>query len=355
VVIYSADLATPVVAGILVLSVAAVVAIWLIPRRQTRRWAARGISGKDLADLETTARGTLVQALGGVALILTFVATWMQIGDTRDATNRTLRLTADQQQTERFTRAVAQLASERPEVRIGGIYGLDDVGAASVERRRPIAQILLAYLRQRYRRSAEARRFARGQRFRAANEGFGCGLPQSVIVADDMQAALGVIVGHAETARPRFVLARLDLRYFRALGADFRQADLTSSYVIAGDLRRAHFDRATADDADFTTTCLRGASFINARLNNAQFAGANLNDADLSNSSTRGASFNWAQLRRVDLRRADLYGSDFLDADLRGADLPSTTSAARRGGRWRAWGRAGSRRARRPRPSRPSG
>src|SRR6266511_834052 len=49
------------------------------------------------------------------------VATWLQISDTRKATDRTLRLTSAQQETERFTRAVEQLGSDRVEVRVGGI------------------------------------------------------------------------------------------------------------------------------------------------------------------------------------------------------------------------------------------
>ena len=82
-----------------------------------------------------------MQVLGAGALILTFVATWMQISDTRKATDRTLRLTANQQQSERFTRAGDQLASKRPEIRIGGIYSLEGVAAESSVRVPPVPMI----------------------------------------------------------------------------------------------------------------------------------------------------------------------------------------------------------------------
>ena len=120
------------------------------PRRQARRWAERGIAGKDLVALETGARGALIQLLGGVALILTFVATWLQISDTSKTSERTLDLTSSQQVSQRFTEAVAQLGSKRAEIRIGGIYGLESVAAESPSRRTAITQVLMSYLSRRH-------------------------------------------------------------------------------------------------------------------------------------------------------------------------------------------------------------
>src|SRR5688572_9514884 len=91
-----------VLAAVAALAVLGLLAVWLIPRRQARGWADRGIAGKALVELETGARCALIQLLGGVALILTFVATWLQISDSREATERTLALTSAQQVSERF-------------------------------------------------------------------------------------------------------------------------------------------------------------------------------------------------------------------------------------------------------------
>lgn len=141
--------------AIIVLSAAALAAIWWLPRRQSRRWA---IEGKELADLENSARSTVVQIVGGLALLPTFAATWAQITDTRTASNKTLGIAADQQVTERFTRAVEQLASAQVEIRIGGIYGLEGVARESAARRSAIAQILMSYLHQHHRKSDQTRR-----------------------------------------------------------------------------------------------------------------------------------------------------------------------------------------------------
>ena len=62
----------PIVAAIAALAIIALLVVWLLPRRQARRWSAEGIEGRELAELENGARATLVQILGGVALILTF-------------------------------------------------------------------------------------------------------------------------------------------------------------------------------------------------------------------------------------------------------------------------------------------
>ena len=51
--------------------------------------------------------------------------------------------------TERFTRAVDQLGSERPDVRLGGIYALERIANDSPPDQSTIGEVLTAYIRQR--------------------------------------------------------------------------------------------------------------------------------------------------------------------------------------------------------------
>ena len=330
-VIFTIDLtAGPVLAAIFVLGAVALAAIWLVPRRQARRWARQGIAGTDLAGLETSARGTVVQVLGAGALILTFAATWMQISDTRNATDRTLRLTANQQQSERFTRAVDQLASTRPEIRIGGIYSLEGVAAESSVRRAPLAHILLAYLQQHHRERANRNRLT--ERFAGEAWPRTCAR-QNLVGDDDTQAALGVVVGLADVARPRFKLNALDLHAFRASDADFRGADLRDTSLVSADLIGARFDRAVLNFTDFTKACLRRASFDSATGWHVNFYGADLSGADLSRAAFFGPSFRYARLSGADLRganfgTADLTGADVTATDLTGATMPRASDLA---------------------------
>jgi uncharacterized protein YjbI with pentapeptide repeats len=304
-VVVAVDLTTgPILAAIAVLGAAALVAVWWIPKRQARRWAEDGIAGRELAELENGARGTVVQIIGGLALLLTFVATWMQISDTRNATNRTLRLTAAQQETERFTRAVEQLSSTRREVRIGGIYGLQGVAVEGSPYRRPAAQILLAYLHDRHRAGHRAERWASDLAAQGASFQPVCELQLQRNVADDTQAGLSVVLGFPTAARRPFKLTRTDLTFFRQPRANFTGADLTYSYLTAAYLPDARFDTSVLEAANFTRACLRRASFRDA-------------------SSIREVSFDGADLRGANLSHARLSAS-FRFADLRGADISGT-------------------------------
>ena len=83
----------------------ALLAVWLLPRAQARSW----VTDRGWSEFENSVRGTVVQVVGGLAVVLTFAATWSQLLETRDVSERTLQLTAEQQMGERFSRAIEQL------------------------------------------------------------------------------------------------------------------------------------------------------------------------------------------------------------------------------------------------------
>lgn len=274
------------IAAIAALAVAAGLAVWLIPRRQRAHWERSGVTGKDLAELENSSRSTLVQLLGGVALILTFVATWLQISDARDASERTLRLTAAQQETERFTRAVEQLGSPQPELRIGGIYGLEQAARDIPRRRATVAQLMLAYLTtdRRLRKGDEISDFAGRVEARAE-----AGLSSCDVVLrpplPDAQAALSVLLSLPRGVRPPLDLTGVDLSGVRMNGADFTGVTLRDTSLAGAKLSDATFDRARiTGGTDLRGACLRGARFDAAYIGGVEALGADLSGADLSNS-----------------------------------------------------------------------
>jgi uncharacterized protein YjbI with pentapeptide repeats len=281
-------------AAIAALALAAVLAVWLIPREQRRRWEDAGLEGKDLAELENGSRSTLVQLFGGVALILTFVVTWLQIADTRKATDRTLQLTAAQQETERFTRAVEQLGSTRQEVRIGGIYGLQQAARDTPNRGEAVAHLMVAYLKSHHRlRVNDTRLKGLDTRNELAQQGTAVVGPCESSAAPpwpDTQAALSVLLGIPSAARPRMDLIAVDLIGVRINGADFSGAMLTDASLAGAKLAGARFDDALLSRTDLRRACLRQARFDHADVGFVDATGADFSGADLSTADLPGGT-----------------------------------------------------------------
>jgi hypothetical protein len=287
------DLTTgPVLAGVAALAILALLVVWFVPKWQARRWASAArpaLTTKDIAELENGARTTIVQLVGGIALILTFAATWMQIADARRAANRTLKLTEASQQTERFTRGVNELSAGGLELRLGGLFGLGRVGMESPLERQPIFQIVLSYLRRHHalRPLGEAVVANRVTARRACSV--------SPRPGGDVQATLSVVLDLQDALREEttpenrgdlFDLSELDLTGVRARKRDFSGDDLHDTRLISAHLEGADFTGATLTGTDFRGACLTNAHFDDTTIVLTKFAGADLEGADFSKSST---------------------------------------------------------------------
>ena len=81
----------------------------------------------------------VAQILGGTALLSGLYFTW-----------RTLQVNRQGQITDRFTRAIDQLGSEKLEIRLGGIYSLERIDKESPERayHGTVMEVLTAYIRE---------------------------------------------------------------------------------------------------------------------------------------------------------------------------------------------------------------
>ena len=278
--------------------VIAALGVWLIPRSQRKRWEGLGVGGKDLAELENAARSTLVQLVGGVALILTFVATWVQISDTRKASERTTELTEAQQETDHFTRAVEQLGSRRLEVRMGGIYALQQFATRRREsrdeeqrRRETVAMLMISFLKSNPRPPVHT---PPDERYQELNRALKrkeppydfCRATGAIPPRPDTQAALTVLFGLVDddrSDRPP-ALMQLDLAYDDLVGVRLEGKDLTN--------------------ANLRLASLAGAKLSNVKLNDAQLSGADLRGACL-----QGARFENVTAKAIKAARADFSGA----------------------------------------------
>src|SRR5215213_10062077 len=116
--------------------------LWFVPQLQGR-YFSQGVPAGEIPALVNEYRRTWAQILGGAALLSGIYFTW-----------RTLQVNREGQITERFTRAIDQLGSEKLEIRLGGIYSLERIARESEEDHWPIMEVLTAYVREAAHRDA---------------------------------------------------------------------------------------------------------------------------------------------------------------------------------------------------------
>ena len=265
----------------------------------------------------------------GVGVLGTLYLTWRRV----NAAERTIEVAREGQITERFTRAIDQLGSDKVPIRLGGIYALERVARDSAEDHWPVMQVLVDCVPRRPSQDQQP-----------------VGDLSELSLPADVQAILTVLgrlnTKHAEPGR-RLNLRRVDLR-----GADLRDVNFREAILIEADLCGALLDHANLQGAnlglaDCRCTILQNANLRGARLALADFRGTDLTAADLRKANLDGADFQWgplrlttegiqgtipenpsrrthlneADLRGATLRNAYFQGSDLTNADFEGADL----------------------------------
>jgi Pentapeptide repeats (8 copies) len=152
---------------------------------------------------------TLLQGVGGLVLVAGAIATWRQF-----------RLNREGQVTERFTRAIDQLGSEKLEVRLGGIYALERIARDSARDHGPIMEVLTAYIRE----NAPAEKIVRAR----VKEG-----DKPPKLATDIQAVLTVLGRRT----PRRGEVPLDLAETNLQGANLGGANLQGAILWDANLQ----------------------------------------------------------------------------------------------------------------------
>jgi len=149
-----------VAAGVLVLLVLLVVVVVLPPR-----FTAHRTFDKDHEELkaQNDVRTTLLQGLGAL-LVLTGAAigatvayrgvreTRRQIAQTAADNQEQFTLTRQGQITDRYTKAIEQLGSDKLDVRLGGIYALERIAKDSERDHPTVVEVLGAFVREATRR-----------------------------------------------------------------------------------------------------------------------------------------------------------------------------------------------------------
>lgn len=270
-------------------------------------------TGPLLQTARDTARGRLLTLGAGLLAggVLVFAA-------------RALVLVRRGQVTDRYTKAIEQLASTELDVRIGGIYALEGVARDSARDHPMVMEVLTAFVREHSREqwpppdSPRTTWITWRGRFRTG------GQQQERFTRPDVQAAVTVL-GRRD--------ARRDIQRIHLNGADLTGADLNDANLSGADLTEVTLRDADLVRADLTGATLRDADLTRADLTEAGLGSADLGGADLTEATLRGTRLRSADLQattltgatltRADLTRAFLGGADLTEATLAGADLGS--------------------------------
>lgn len=225
---------------------------WLVPS-----WQA--ISMIPTTETRVSSEIELVKAVAQVALGLLVLGTLYVTWRRAKAAEQTVAVAQEGQITERFTRAIEQLGSEKMEIRLGGIFALERIARDSKKDHWQVIEVLTAYVRE----NAPADGISNPKPFRS--------------VSVDIQAILEVL-GRRKVAyeSPN---QKLNLRM-----TDLRGAELEGAILQNVDLRMTDLHNVIFKDAD-----LRGAKMFHASIRNANLDGADLRGAKL------GVLWNWTQ------------------------------------------------------------
>jgi uncharacterized protein YjbI with pentapeptide repeats len=288
----------------------------------------------------------LVESMIGVVVLIGLYYTWRRV----TAAEKTVAATIEGQVTERFTRAIDQLGAvddagnKRLEVRLGGIYGLQQIAQDSDKFYWQIMEVLTAYIRMNAPAplpppaptapTAEGKNFLSQIRGVLTKRGTPKSAPSSAKSASyaappqrkrpsrvppDIEAAL-LALAYRRNSYGQGEDRRLDLRRTDLRGADLSQFDFGGAWFDHSRLEGATLGGGDFREADFSYCHLEGANLGDAHLEEAEFSFAYFdNTTSLANAHLEGAGFYGAHLEGSRLYMAHLSGADFDSAHLEGA------------------------------------
>lgn len=217
--------------------------------------------------------------------------------------------------TKEFRKAVALLANkEKMEVRLGGIYLLEQIAKDFPAQQRVVWELLTAFIRENSPKVGD-------------NRQLGSAEVNTLRVPTDIQAALTVISRrHPQTGASGLDFQNAYLIQANLIQANLQGANFQWTYLIGTNLREADLTEANLRSADLLSANLSGANLTQANLSSANLLGTNLNSAnfqaaDLTGTNLRGAYLGNANLLGTNLNSADLIGVYLSDANLSQAKL----------------------------------
>ncbi|MDB5158536.1 MAG: Pentapeptide repeat family protein [Mucilaginibacter sp.] len=281
-------MAYAIIAAILLIST---LFLWLIPIWQLKN--KNNLSRNQVLTLENEFRKTIAQIIGGLFVFVGLYFTWSQLSETRESISISQQVFL----TDRYSKAIDQLGSSNPQIRLGGIFSLEKLASSSKEYISVVNNVLATYIRQK------------------SND-------TSTYTFEEIQAAVGIIS-------------------FRETNRDYLIDNDHGVNISNSILKNLYFENARLPYAKMVKSVFTESTFINANLSyvsgmEADFSKTNLSNSILSQSNFYGGSFKQSIMKgsiiknsnlqlvnfsEANLINCDLNGSDLSDANLYGAIL----------------------------------
>jgi uncharacterized protein YjbI with pentapeptide repeats len=317
------------------------------------------IQGTELINARNNARGSLLTLGAGVvaAVALIFTARNLALSRhtlelTEQAQRRSFDLTEQGQVTDRYTKAIEQLGSDKRDVRIGGIYALERIALDSARDHSTVMEVLSTFVREHSREKqppgrdggqpSQATGAGRKQQPRADiqaavtvigrrnkdqdRRGLRINLTDADLTGADLSYAF---LAHADLTSANLALANFthadlthaDLTEANLSDANLSDAVLARAHLARADLARAHLTEAKLTRAHLTSAVLLDTHANRSNFENAKLTLANLTYANLTHANLAGANLTNASLAKANLAHANLAHANLAHADLAHADL----------------------------------
>jgi uncharacterized protein YjbI with pentapeptide repeats len=210
--------------------------------------------------------------------------------------------------TTRFSQAISHLASDKMEVRLGGIYTLERLAQESPAEHWMTIEILTAFVRE-----CSAKQKEQSQNLLPSPPDLQepRKLPRLPRIPTDVQAVMTVLSRRdASRDRPDRAIAlresnlrAADLNGVELWGADLWKVNLREAQLWQAKLAGAFLGRANLSEASLWKADLEGAYLWKANLAGANLTEANLEQANLEGSNLKGANLQQTNLVNTDLRK----------------------------------------------------
>lgn len=295
-----------VISGLIVL-IGIFLLLWFLPKWQIKKTGI--VRVEDQFSAENEARKTLAQIFGGAAIIIGLIFSWQTIESQRktlELQRDDLNIAKEQQITERFTRAIEQLGSEKLEVRLGGIYSLERIAKDSPELHWTIMEVLTTYVTERS--PLQSKSIYKNKTH-----------TKDSVITSDIQAALTVISRRKSEQDGEdhfFKLSQTNLKEANLVDTKLQNADLFNVNLAEAQLQKAKLKEAYLVDADLSGANLSGTDLKGAYLQKADLEGAWLIETELNRAKLYDANLTRSYLLHADFECAYLENANLTEAKL---------------------------------------